>query len=330
MNADETTAAYRRSSAFIGGRNVVYDALTSNSTPARPSAFWKAPACPKSLPAPARSFDMPAMALLDRNGVYGSPRFHMAAKKAGVRAHIGCEITCTNGRTYPLLAETREGYQNLCRLVTRMKLRATKGEGAATLEEFAEFSHGLICLTAHPDERLLDIFGTHASLRRTAAPSQSRGGGAQPGHHRARPPSRHPAGRHQRARLRRPRAARTAGRLHLRPQQSHARHRRPPAGAQLRAPRQSRRRNGAALRRSARSHRQHARDLRAPGVHAGRSGLRVPALSRARRARRRCRFLRKLTDEGARRRYRPYHERARQQIERELALIEKLKLPATS
>ena len=102
------------------------------------------------------------MALLDRNGVYGSPRFHMAAKKAGVRAHIGSEITCTNGRTYPLLAASREGYRNLCRLVTRMKLRAPKGEGAATLEEFAEFSSGLICLTAHPNQRLLDIFGKHA------------------------------------------------------------------------------------------------------------------------------------------------------------------------
>ncbi len=37
-------------------------------------------------------------------------------------------------------------------------------------------------------------------------------------------------------------------------------------------------------------------------------------------------FLRKRTDEGARRRYRPYHEKARRQIESELALIEKLKL----
>ena len=75
---------------------------------------------------------MPAMALLDRDGVYGAPRFHMAAKKAGIRAHIGAEITCTDGQAYPLLAETRQGYQNLCRLITRMKLRAKKGEGAAT------------------------------------------------------------------------------------------------------------------------------------------------------------------------------------------------------
>ena len=125
-------------------------------------SFLEGACVPEDLAGACASLDMPAMALLDRNGVYGAPRFHMAAKKAGVRAHTGSEITCTNGRTYPLLAASREGYRNLCRLVTRMKLRAPKGEGAATLEELAEFSRGLICLTAHPDERLLDIFGRHA------------------------------------------------------------------------------------------------------------------------------------------------------------------------
>jgi len=72
---------------------------------------------------------MPAMALVDRNGVYGAPQLPYGREEGGhPRAHIGSEITCTNGPTYPLLAETREGYQNLCRLVTRMKLRARKGE----------------------------------------------------------------------------------------------------------------------------------------------------------------------------------------------------------
>ena len=55
-----------------------------------------------------------------------------------------------------------------------------------------------------------------------------------------------------------PAAARAARRLHLRPQPRHPGRRRPPAGAQLRAPRQNARRNGAPVRRSARSHRQHA------------------------------------------------------------------------
>src|SRR5579871_5675128 len=122
-------------------------------------SFLEGACLPEELAGACAEYGMPAMAIMDRNGVYGAPRFHMAAEKTGVRAHIGSEITCTNGVTYPLLVETREGYRNLCRLVTRMKLRAKKGEGAATLEEIAEFAGGLICLTHHPDERLLEIFG---------------------------------------------------------------------------------------------------------------------------------------------------------------------------
>src|SRR5579862_5313614 len=132
-------------------------------------SFLEGASTPEELLAVCANLGMPAMALLDRNGVYGSPRFHMAMKKAGIRAHIGSEITCTNGRSYPLLAESREGYQNLCRLVTRMKLRAPKGEGAATLEELAEFSRGLICVTRHPNQRLVEIFGQaniYAELQR--------------------------------------------------------------------------------------------------------------------------------------------------------------------
>jgi error-prone DNA polymerase len=89
---------------------------------------------------------IPALAVLDRDGVYGAPRLHLAAEKLGIRAHIGSEITCTDGARYPLLAESRKGYQNICRLVTRLKLRARKGEGAAAPEELAEFSEGLVCL----------------------------------------------------------------------------------------------------------------------------------------------------------------------------------------
>src|SRR6202166_2866391 len=109
-------------------------------------SFLEGASLPEDLIAAAADFGMPAMALIDRDGVYGAPRFHMAAQKAGIRAHIGAEVTCTDGHRYPLLAESRAGYRNLCRLITRMKLRAKKGEGAATREEFAEFAEGLVCL----------------------------------------------------------------------------------------------------------------------------------------------------------------------------------------
>src|SRR5881296_1709034 len=110
-------------------------------------SFLEGASLPEELAALCAELNMPAMALLDRDGVYGAPRFHMAARKAGIRAHIGAEVTSTEGFRYSLLVETRAGYQNLCRLITRMKLRARKGQGAVTGEELAEHASGLICLT---------------------------------------------------------------------------------------------------------------------------------------------------------------------------------------
>ena len=81
---------------------------------------------------------MAAMALLDRDGVYGSPRFYQAAKKLSIQAHIGAEITSEAGWRYAVLAKSRAGYQNLCRLITCMKLRAKKGEGHVRPEEISE------------------------------------------------------------------------------------------------------------------------------------------------------------------------------------------------
>jgi error-prone DNA polymerase len=110
-------------------------------------SFLEGASTPEELAAACAQNNMPAMALLDRDGVYGSPRLHLGAKKLSIRAHIGAEVTSAAGWRYPLLAESREGYRNLCRLITRMKLRARKGEGSALPEEIAELNNGLICLT---------------------------------------------------------------------------------------------------------------------------------------------------------------------------------------
>ena len=122
-------------------------------------SFLEGSSVPEELVARAAGFNQPALAILDHDNISGAARFHMAAKKAGVRAHIGAEITCTDGHRYPLLAENRTGYQNLCRLITRMKMRAKKGEGAATPEEFAEFASGLVLLASRSDEKLIETFG---------------------------------------------------------------------------------------------------------------------------------------------------------------------------
>ncbi len=114
----------------------------------------------------AVELDMPAMALADRNGLYGAARFHTSAKQNHIKAHIGAEIAVSSfgNRLVPpewlphccldepprilLLCATQVGYQNLCQLITRFKMReTTKAEGAATFDDLEEFSSGLICLT---------------------------------------------------------------------------------------------------------------------------------------------------------------------------------------
>jgi error-prone DNA polymerase len=110
-------------------------------------SFLEGASLPEELSTMCAERGMGAMALLDRDGVYGAPRFYLTAQKTSIRAHIGAEITSAEGWRYPLLVESRLGYQNLCRLITKMKLRAAKGKGHVLPAELAEHSAGLICLT---------------------------------------------------------------------------------------------------------------------------------------------------------------------------------------
>ena len=129
-------------------------------------SFLEGASVPEELVVRCAELNMPAMVLADRDGVYGAPRFHMAAKKAGIRAHVGAEVTATDGSRYTLLVETRAGYQNLCRLITRMKLRASKGEGAVAPEELAEHAAGLVCLSGPGSAAILAAGGRDARAPR--------------------------------------------------------------------------------------------------------------------------------------------------------------------
>ncbi len=110
-------------------------------------SFLEGASQPEELAKEAARLEYPALALLDSNGVYGAPRFYKACREAGIRPLVGARITLREGGQLPLLVESRRGYRNLCRLITRLKLRAPKGEGAARLEELEEFAPGLVCLT---------------------------------------------------------------------------------------------------------------------------------------------------------------------------------------
>src|SRR6202020_3502724 len=110
-------------------------------------SFLEGASLPEDLALQCVERGMKSMGLLDRDGVYGAPRFYLAANKISLRAHTGAEVTTSEGWRYPLLVESPEGYQNLCRLITRMKLRAKKNEGHVSANEVGEYSKGLVCLT---------------------------------------------------------------------------------------------------------------------------------------------------------------------------------------
>jgi error-prone DNA polymerase len=110
--------------------------------------FLEGASLPESLAYTAAQLQSPAMALLDRDGVYGAPRFHMAAKEYGIKAHIGAEISIAESGNLPVLVESRAGYQNLCRLITTAKLRTKKNAIATSrFDELHDAAEGLICLT---------------------------------------------------------------------------------------------------------------------------------------------------------------------------------------
>jgi error-prone DNA polymerase len=134
-------------------------------------SFLEGASLPEDLVQQAVNLGLPAVALVDTDNVSGAPRFYMAAKKVGLRPHMGAEITAAGGGRYVLLVENRAGYQNLCRLITSMKLRCPKGKAAATEDEFRRYAKGLICVTdgAPPTQTLIDIYGSgnvYAELQR--------------------------------------------------------------------------------------------------------------------------------------------------------------------
>ena len=110
-------------------------------------SFLRGASFPEQLAEQAARMKLPAMAVCDRDGVYGAPRFYMKGLEFGVRPIVGAELTLDDGSVLPVLVESRTGYQNLCQLITQAKLRGTKTEAPVHWEEMAEFSAGLVALT---------------------------------------------------------------------------------------------------------------------------------------------------------------------------------------
>jgi error-prone DNA polymerase len=130
-------------------------------------SFLRAASLPETIIDRAAMLGYPAVALLDRDGVSGAPRFHKAALAAGVRPLIGAELSIapstdqpvtksrdhditTSAFPLPVLCASQEGWRNLCRLISRMKLRARKGEGALAIDELDGRVTGLVAMPGRP------------------------------------------------------------------------------------------------------------------------------------------------------------------------------------
>jgi error-prone DNA polymerase len=328
-------------------------------------SFLQGASLPEAIVERAADLGYPAMALLDADGVYGAPRFHKAATKAGLRPIVGAELTIGSDTTHrgteaprdpaprthnrseclsasvcrlPVLVQSAEGYRNLCRLVTRMKMRSPKGAGALALEELDGFTSGLVAmagrdwLAARPAgplapslDQLVGIFGranVHVALQRHLLRDQEADNAgltelaakfrlpivATNGVRFAAPDDRrlfdvltclhHKTTLDQAGR----RLARNAERYLKSPE----------AMARLFSDRPDALAGTAAL---AERLEYTMKDL----------GYRFPSYPVS-EGQTMMSFLRQETDRGARERYRPYCDKARRQIERELALIDKLNL----
>jgi error-prone DNA polymerase len=169
-------------------------------------SFLDGASLPEDLIQEAAEQQLPAVALVDTNGVYGAPRFYGAAKKAGLRALVGAEIVLDEDWRTPetalpaeapaklrlvddterrrlhsleprltLLVGNREGYRNLCRLLTAGALRNPKGEARFRWSEIAAHAEGLHLLTGSDEGAVARLLredgyaGTKRFLERIAA-----------------------------------------------------------------------------------------------------------------------------------------------------------------
>ena len=98
---------------------------------------------------------MPAVALTDRDGLYGAPRFAAACRHYGVKPIFGATLTVRTRRSdhhVTLLAKDAVGYGSLCGLITSAHMTGDRGDPALTTGQVCERSSGLICLLGSRSE----------------------------------------------------------------------------------------------------------------------------------------------------------------------------------
>jgi error-prone DNA polymerase len=111
-------------------------------------SFLQGGSHPEELIERAAELGLTAIALTDRDGLYGMVRFSTYARRRGVDAIVGSELTFEDGARIVLLVEEERGYANLCELISRAQMRGSKGDARLRFEDFEGRSEGLIALAS--------------------------------------------------------------------------------------------------------------------------------------------------------------------------------------
>jgi len=106
-------------------------------------SFLEGASHPEELVEEAHRLGYRSVAITDRDGVQGAVRAHVKAKELGIHLVLGSQVTVDDGSEILLLVRDREGYTNLCRLVTTGRLRSPKGECSVSWEEVWGHAPGL-------------------------------------------------------------------------------------------------------------------------------------------------------------------------------------------
>jgi len=124
-------------------------------------SFLEGASHPDELVEEAHQQGLDAIAITDRDGVPGIVRAHVKAKELSVKLIVGSEVTVQDGSTIVLLARDRQGYANLCGLVSIGRLRSAKGESQVSWREVCEHARGLLALVG--GDRSVITQETHAN-----------------------------------------------------------------------------------------------------------------------------------------------------------------------
>ena len=109
-------------------------------------SFLRGASHPEELVEAAQQLGLSTLALTDHDGLYGAVRAHVAAQESGMKLICGAQLQIMDESSIVVLAQNREGYGNLCRLVTIGRRRSVKGESRVSWNEVCQHSSGLIAL----------------------------------------------------------------------------------------------------------------------------------------------------------------------------------------